>query len=240
MFESILHIRPEWATQDEYLELIFCLLEASKQYYEYSKSIISDEEFDYWFVTLKRIEELHPERIVENSPTQNLQHQASKIDAFQKATHEIPLLSLENTYNADDIGDRNDSIVRMMDKMDIKTSLYYIIEPKFDGISVELIYKEGKLVQAITRWDGYVGEDITHNVLQIQWVPKSINYTEDLHVRWEIVMPKSAFELLNTERSQQWEPLFANPRNAASGTIKQLDSSIVAQRWLICYVYDVL
>ncbi len=240
MFERVFHIQIQSATQEEYLELIFFILEASKQYYEYSKSIISDEEFDRLFLLLKDIEQAHSERIVENSPTQNLHHQASKIEAFQKASHAVPLLSLENTYNAEDIYERNDTLVRRLEKIQTLTSIWFVIEPKFDGISVELIYKEGKLAQAITRWDGYVGEDITHNALQIQWVPKNINYIEELHIRWEIVMPKSAFELLNSERSQQWEPLFANPRNAASGTIKQLDSSIVAQRWLVCYVYDIL
>lgn len=240
MFERFFHIQIESFTQQEYQELIFFILEASKSYYELSKSLISDEEFDRLYILLRKIEELHPDRIINNSPTQNLLHQASKIDSFQKAYHVIPLLSLENTYNAEDIYERNDTLVRKLEKIQTSTELWFIIEPKFDGISVELVYKGGKLVQAITRWDGYVGEDITHNVLQIQWVPKIIDYTEELHVRWEIVMPKSAFELLNNERTQQWEPLFANPRNAASGTIKQLDSSIVAQRWLVCYVYDIL
>lgn len=123
MFERVFHIQIQSVTQEEYLELIFFILEASKQYYEYSKSIISDEEFDHLFVLLKDIEQAHPERIVENSPTQNLHHQSSKIEAFQKASHAVPLLSLENTYNAEDIYERNDTLVRKLEKIQTLTSI---------------------------------------------------------------------------------------------------------------------
>ena len=123
MFERVFHIQIQSVTQEEYLELIFFILEASKQYYEFSKSLISDEEFDRLFLLLIDIEQVHPERIVENSPTQNLFHQATKIDSFQKANHKVPLLSLENTYNAEDIYERNDTIVSKLEKMQTLTTI---------------------------------------------------------------------------------------------------------------------
>lgn len=228
------------AGYSDYCSLIELIIKASNAYYNNDSSFISDTEFDTYFQLLKEYESLHPERISLDSPTQNLHHQASKIDAFTKAKHKIPLLSLENSYTSDDIIDWFDSCKRNLEKIDTSLHMTFSVEPKYDGISVELIYKEWKFVQAITRWDGIIWEDITNNALQITSIPKSIPYQEDLSVRWEIMMPKSAFEQLNIERTQKWEPLFANPRNAVSGTMKQLDSSIVAERSLICYVYDIL
>jgi DNA ligase (NAD+) len=228
-------------THSDYLNLIQIIAHHNDLYYNQSTSEISDAEYDRLFDDLKKIEALHPEWIVATSPTQWLQSQSSKQSEFRKASHRKPLLSLDNTYNAEDIQDWHESISRLLSKTwRDGNNLNFLIEPKYDGISVELIYKEGRFVQAITRGDGMTGEDITANIQVISSVPKTIPYQEELHLRGEIVMPKSAFERLNAERAKAWELLFANPRNAASGSIKQLDTAITATRGLMCYVYDIL
>ena len=227
-------------SEDQYKELVDELIYHNNLYYNESRSEITDEEYDKKFETLKSTEALHPEWIIFDSPTQQLTGQSTKQKEFQKAVHQKPLLSLENTYNAEDIRDWYESIERTLQKITKETSLSFSLEPKYDGISVELIYKQWKFVQAITRGDGIMGDDITANVMTINSVPKQIPYQEELHLRGEIVMPKSVFEKLNQERAANGEALFANPRNAASGSIKQLDTSITASRQLLCYVYDVL
>lgn len=228
-------------TQTDYLDLIDKILYYNDLYYNQSISEISDEEYDRLFGLLQEMETLHPEWIISSSPTQGLYSQLGKQSEFRKANHKKPLLSLDNTYNAEDIQDRYESIMRLLGKAGQATDMMeFLIEPKYDGISVELVYKEGKFTQAITRGDGYVGEDITANAMVIDSIPKTIPYMDELHLRGEIVMPKSAFEKLNNLKTVAWEPLFANPRNAASGSIKQLDPNITATRGLVCYVYDVL
>lgn len=226
--------------KSDYQNLIQTIQYHNNLYYNQSTSEISDMEYDRLFAELKNIETLHPEWIDPNSPAQTLQSQSIVQSEFKKAKHSTPLLSLENTYNAEDIQDRNESITRTLSKWWFSTDLQFTIEPKYDGISVELIYKNGVFHQAITRWDGIIWEDISANVRVIAWVPKTIPHTQEIHLRGEIVMPKSAFEKINAERATSWEPLFANPRNAASWSIKQLDTSVTAKRGLVCYVYDVL
>ena len=228
-------------SEEQYKELTDELIYHNDLYYNQSHTEITDEEYDNKFQLLVSTENLHPEWITPNSPSQKLVGQNSKQKEFQKAVHQKPLLSLENTYNAEDIKDWYGSIERVLQKMTEGTSsIGFSLEPKYDGISVELIYKQWKFVQAITRWDGMSGDDITANVMTINSVPKIIPYQEELHLRGEIVMPKSVFEKLNEERAKAGEALFANPRNAASGSIKQLDTSVTASRKLLCYVYDVL
>lgn len=225
----------------EYQELIQLINYHNNLYYNQSINEISDAEYDNLFAMLKDLETAHPERISPESPTQRLSNQSTKQSEFKKAEHHNPLLSLDNTYNAEDILDRHESISRMLNKTGWDThGISFLVEPKYDGISVELIYKNGQFAQAITRWDGIIWEDITANVATIASVPKTIPYLEEIHFRGEIVMPKSVFERLNVERAKNNEPLFANPRNAASGSIKQLDTSITASRWLVCYVYEIL
>lgn len=228
-------------THEQYLGLVMIIENAQDAYYNNNVSIMSDEEFDVLFQMLKNLELIHPDRIVNNSPSQNLSMQHTKNTEFVKAKHNKPMLSLDNTYNDEDVRNWNDSLVRMLWKMDNNLNeLRYIVEPKYDGIGIELIYKWGTLIQAITRWDGFEWEDVTNNAKQVYGIVWNIPYLGELHVRWEIMMPKSEFEKLNNERLKSWESLFANPRNAASGTMKQLDSAIVKQRWLVCYLYDVL
>lgn len=224
-----------------YTDLIDCLVDHNHLYYVESTSIISDKEYDDLFSYLKKIEELHPEIISSNSPTQGLIGQVS--EGFLQAKHTVKLASLENTYNAEDLNDRGDRLKKILEKDTEWTEnkdIYYTIEPKFDGLSVELIYKKGRLDQAITRGDGRVGEDITTNVKTIKNIPQKLKHPIDIAVRGEIMMPKSVWKELNKEREEDGEIPFANTRNATSGSIKLLDSKEVAKRKLACFVYDVL
>ena len=222
-----------------YLELIDCLVDHNHLYYTENKPIISDKEYDNLFDYLKKIENNHPEIISWNSPTQWLVGQVS--EWFQTAQHTTRLLSLENTYNAQDLRDWDERVRKNLEKSESKTEeLTYTLEPKFDGLSVELIYKKWIFHQAITRWDWLVGDDITSNVKTIKNIPNKLKQPIDLAVRWEIMMPKSVRKELNKEREEDWEIPFANTRNAAAWSIKLLDSWEVARRWLVCFVYDIL
>lgn len=236
-------------TLSDYYSLIDTINHYNHRYYHDAISEISDSEYDILFDTLKKYEQEHPERIVEYSPTQTLFSQSAKQTSFQKASHKKPMLSLENTYNQEDLWDRQKKIIRIIDKLNTSQDgwseeelipWWFSLEPKYDGVSVELVYDEGMLKQAITRWDGIIWEDITINARMIKWVPHSIPYQWSLTLRWEIIMPKSAFEQLNQKRSTNGEELFANTRNAAAGSIKQLDPAITAERGLLCYVYEIV
>ncbi|MFA6255624.1 MAG: NAD-dependent DNA ligase LigA [Candidatus Absconditabacterales bacterium] len=361
---------------DFYIQLIDCLVDHNHQYYIENKPIISDKEYDELFDYLKKIEEVHPEIITSNSPTQGLIGQVS--EGFKQAQHESKLMSLENTYNAKDLEERDERIHKILEKNTISKNtdkdnivfgtniiletkdgkylfqkrdhntkaspgkitlfggsteknesheegiireiqeelegkidkkdlveignfashvvkdkyikIFYIsgidetkltihegesmeilsleeaekskevtdftkeviryfknsrtisyrVEPKFDGLSVELIYKKGIFTQAITRGDGLVGDDVTENVRTIKNVPKKLKLPLDIHVRGEILMPKSIWKELNKEREDEGEIPFANTRNAAAGSIKLLDPKEVAKRGLVVYIYDVL
>jgi len=229
---------------DFYIELIDCLVDHNHAYYIDTNPSISDKEYDDLFVYLKKIEESHPEIITSNSPTQGLIWQIS--EWFQQAKHTVKLISLENTYNAEDLQEWWDRLHRVLEKaLSVSQSpeslpVSYTIEPKFDGLSVELIYEKWRLKQAITRGDGRVGEDITVNAKTIKNIPQKLKHPIDIAVRGEIMMPKSVWKELNKEREEEWETPFANTRNAAAGSIKLLDSGEVARRGLVCYLYDIL
>ncbi len=245
--------------KDIYQNLIDCLTDHNHLYYIENNPILSDKEYDDLFTYLKKIEEYFPHLISSNSPTQQLIWQIS--EWFSQAKHTTPQLSLENSYNAQDLADRDEFILKHLNKSSllsswaeqsevegskndqqetIKIPYSYIIEPKFDGISVEVIYKDGYLDQAITRGDGITGDDITTNVKTIQNLPKKISTQDELHLRGEIMMPKSVRKQINTQREKNGEMPFANTRNAAAGSIKLLDSNEVAKRGLICYIYDLV
>jgi len=245
-----------------YQQFIDCLTDHNHLYYIESSPIISDKEYDDLFSYLKQIEEYFPHIISSNSPTQNLIGQIQ--EGFSQATHQTPMLSLENSYNTQDLADRDEFIAKHLtknwttaktfqpiessDPINIteqikeanKVKYSYYIEPKFDGIGVEVIYKNGQLYQAITRGDGITGDDITHNVKTIQNLPKTISHTEEIHLRGEIMMPKSVRKKINEERVKQGEQAFANTRNAAAGSIKLLDTNEAKKRELICYLYDMI
>ena len=221
-----------------YIELIDCIVDHNHLYYIENKPIISDKEYDELFDYLKKIEEHFPQIITSNSPTQSLIGQVS--EWFVQAKHETKLLSLENTYNAKDLEEWDERIHKLLQKQNPDAKISYRVEPKFDGLSVELIYKKWVFTQAITRGDWQVGDDVTENVRTIKNVPKKLKYPLDINVRWEVLMPKSVWKEINKEREEDGETPFANTRNAAAGSIKLLDPKEVTKRWLLCYVYDIL
>ncbi len=210
------------------------------QYYIKSTPTISDGQYDMLFQYIKDIETKFPNIIRSDSPTQRLIHQVQS--DFSQAHHKTPLLSLENSYNAHNLGSRNDSIKKILQKIDI-TEYSFLLEPKYDGVTLELIYQDGELKQAITRGDGYIGEDVTANIKTILAIPlllKSGKGIKTLRVRGELVMSKKALERINIERAQQGDSEFVNVRNAASWSIRQLDTSITAKRWLDFNAYEIL
>lgn len=249
--------------QETYDIFVACIKYHNELYYKKNQPIISDFEYDQLFAYLKKLENTFPQLISPHSPTQTTQRIDDKItkdqyiqdknitydkvhtiekkvNHFPPAFHKIPLLSLENTYDANDIYEWYTKLCNILEKKDVDTkNLFFSIEPKFDGVSVELIYEWGKLIQASTRWDGYVGDDITQNVCMINNI-KEISYDKRLHLRGEILLSKKEFEKLNHERKSQWLPIFANTRNAAAGSIKLLDPFEVKKRNLTVVVYDIL
>lgn len=228
----------EKEVSDFYIQLIDCLVDHNHLYYIENTSIISDKEYDELFDYLKKIEEHFPQIITSNSPTQSLIGQVN--EWFSQAKHETKLLSLENTYNAKDLEERDERIHKILVKQNPDAKVSYRVEPKFDGLSVELIYKKWIFTQAITRGDGMVGDDVTENVRTIKNIPKKLKFPLDIHVRGEILMPKSVWKEINKEREEEWEMPFANTRNAAAGSIKLLDPKEVNKRGLVIYIYDIL
>lgn len=214
-------------------------------YYNQDSSIITDWEYDKLFDLLLYFENLHPDLLSPNSPTQSIQDQFDTQTEFAKAQHDTPLLSLQKSYDEAGLLDRDESNTKTLAKLWIlwpDQNIQYLIEPKFDWVSVELIYIDGVFTQAITRWDGSIWEDITINVMTIPSIPRKLiwNHTGKKRFRWEIMMTKTEFDRINLEKASNWEALFANPRNAASWSVKQLDPNITASRNLICYIYEEL
>ncbi|MCH8518509.1 NAD-dependent DNA ligase LigA [Candidatus Gracilibacteria bacterium] len=208
----------------------------SELYYELESPIISDSEYDRLF---KKLQELEKVFGVQNKQTLQVGSQL-KVSSFAKVKHSRPMISLDNTYNAEELRDFDARVKKILDKSGSDTDVIdYIIEYKFDGLGIELIYEGGKLIQAITRGDGVEGEDVTENITTIENIPKYIEYRERLEVRGEVIMPISSFERLNTVLKNEGKKVFANPRNAASGSVRLKDTSITAQRKLIFFAYDV-
>lgn len=206
----------------------------SDYYYSNDTSLISDVEFDKLLEKLRKLEEENPEYMDINSPTQKVGSSNLKSTKFQKITHRVPMLSLSNTYNENDINDFTKRIEKLLpDKEDLK----YALEVKLDGLSISLRYEKGKLVQAVTRGDGVIGEDVTENIVEIESIPKRLESEIDIEIRGEVVLPISNFKKLNERRLEEGLDVFANPRNAAAGTLRQLDSKIIAQRGLDAYFY---
>lgn len=205
-------------------ELIKIINKANYEYYTLDKPTITDQEYDRYMQELTRLEEKNPTLKREDSPTVRVGGQI--IDSFKKVTHEIPMLSLGNVFNESEILAFDERIKKVI--KDPK----YVCELKIDGLSVSLLYKNGKLVRAATRGDGVTGEDITHNAKTIKSIPLIINKNIDIEVRGEIYMSKKSFNKLNESGEN-----FANPRNAAAGSVRQLDSSVAASRNLSCFIY---
>ena len=214
------------------------LHEHNYKYYVLSQPEISDQEFDMLMHELQELEARHPEMADPNSPTQRVGSDLNQ--NFTQVAHKYPMLSLANTYNEQDVADWYDSVKRGLDGEDFEVCC----EMKYDGLSISLTYIDGKLVRGVTRGDGVHGDDVTANVKTIRAIPlvlkEGSGYPQEFEIRGEILMPWKVFERLNAEREAAEEPLFANPRNAASGTLKSQNSKLVASRQLDSYLYYLL
>ena len=213
------------------------LHEHNHRYYVENQPTISDQEFDELMHELQRLEALHPEMYDANSPTQRV---GSDLNSeFRQVAHRYPMLSLANTYNQQEVADWYDSVRRGLEGEDFEVCC----EMKYDGLSISLTYENGRLVRGVTRGDGVNGDDVTANVRTIRSIPLVLSgddYPQEFEIRGEILMPWKVFERLNAEREKAEEPLFANPRNAASGTLKSQNSALVASRQLDAYLYYLL
>ena len=219
------------------MELRALLHEHNYNYYVKNAPTISDREFDGLLHELIELEGRHPELYDPNSPTQRVGSDLN--NEFVQVVHRYPMLSLANTYNREDVKAFYERVQGGLDgqKFDICCEL------KFDGLSISLTYEHGSLVRAVTRGDGEKGDDVTANVRTIKTIPlklKGSGYPDEFEIRGEIIMPWESFERLNAEREAREEPLFANPRNAASGTLKSKNSAVVAERELDAYLYYLL
>ena len=207
------------------------------RYYVENAPEISDQEFDALMRELQELEARHPEMHDDNSPTQRVGSDLSS--EFQQVAHRYPMLSLANTYNRQEVADWYESVSRGLHGADFEVCC----EMKYDGLSISLTYENGRLVRGVTRGDGVHGDDVTANVRTIRCIPLVLtgdDYPKDFEIRGEILMPWKVFENLNAEREKAEESLFANPRNAASGTLKSQSSALVASRRLDAYLYYIL
>ena len=206
-------------------------------YYVQNSPTLSDQEFDHLMRELQDLEAKHPEVYDPNSPTQRVGSDLST--GFTQVRHRYPMLSLANTYNEQEVASWYENVRKDLDGQPFEVCC----ELKYDGLSISLTYEEGRLVRAVTRGDGEQGDDVTANVRTIRAIPLVLpgtGYPNEFEIRGEILMPWKVFEQLNAEREKAEEPLFANPRNAASGTLKSLDPKLVAKRKLDAYLYYLL
>lgn len=207
-------------------------------YYVLNQPTISDFEFDAKMRELQELESAHPEYFDPNSPTQRVGSDLNQ--SFKQVPHKYPMLSLANTYNEGDVKDFYERVRAGLEGEDFEI----VAEMKYDGLSISLTYIDGRLTQAVTRGDGVIGDDVTANVRTIRSIPLQLKegtgYPHEFEIRGEILMPWKSFEALNAEREAREEPLFANPRNAASGTLKSQKSELVAARKLDAYLYYLL
>lgn len=204
-------------------------------YYVMNAPEITDKEFDDLMRELQDLEKEHPEYADENSPTMRVGSDLNK--NFTQVAHKYPMLSLGNTYSESEVTDFYERVKKALNE-----DFEICCELKYDGTSISLTYEDGKLVRAVTRGDGEKGDDVTDNVKTIHTIPLVLHgdYPSTFEIRGEILMPWESFEALNREREAREEPLFANPRNAASGTLKSQNSSVVAARKLDAYLYYLL
>lgn len=208
------------------------LNQASHEYYVLDKPVMSDYDYDQKLRRLEELETAHPETITPDSPTQRVGGEALK--AFSQVTHKVPLESLQDVFNFDELVSFDQRV------RGVAPDVEYVVEPKVDGLSVALEYQDGLFVRGATRGDGQVGEDVTENLCTVKSIPLRIpNAPTQLIVRGEVFMPKKVFHELNEERDRRGEALFANPRNAAAGSLRQLDPKIAASRKLDILVFNV-
>ena len=211
------------------------LNEHAHRYYVLDDPIISDHEYDTLFRELLELEKEFPEFVDENSPSKRVG--GAVLEAFSTLEHRIPMLSLANALNSEELSE----FYQRLRKATGKTDIELIGEPKLDGLGVALSYENGKFIASSTRGDGYTGENITENVKTIGQIPMNLmgeNIPTLLEVRGEVIISKAGFEKLNKQRETEGEKLFANPRNAAAGSLRQLDSRITAKRPLEIFIYS--
>ena len=224
--------------KEEILSLREELHRHNYNYYVLNAPVISDEEFDMKMHRLQDLEQMYPELDDPNSPTRRVGSDLN--NEFQTVLHKRPMLSLANTYNRQEVAEFYQRVIEGLHGAPFEICC----ELKFDGLSISLHYERGRLVRAVTRGDGVQGDDVTENVRTIRTVPLSLpvggTYPDEFEIRGEVLMPWASFDRLNSEREREGEPLFANPRNAASGTLKSKNSSVVAQRGLDAYLYYLL
>jgi len=220
--------------QERIKELTSLLQEYNYHYYVLDTSLVSDFEFDSLLKELQELEEQYPEFSSENSPTKRVGGDVTK--KFEQVVHKYPMLSLSNSYSKEDIIDFETRIKKLTNDR-----IEYVCELKYDGVAIGIQYKKGQFYRAVTRGDGTKGENVSANVKTIKSIPLSLrgDYPEDFEIRGEIFFPLENFERLNKQRAENDEPLYANPRNTASGTLKSLDSGIAAERGLDCFLYGV-
>ncbi|AEH50992.1 NAD-dependent DNA ligase LigA [Pseudothermotoga thermarum] len=204
------------------------------RYYVLADPIISDEEYDKLMQELLELERQYPELVTPDSPTQRVCEKV--LDEFKSLPHSEPMLSLDNTYDENQIREFDERVKKLLETNDVE----YVCELKIDGVAVALRYESGRFTTALSRGDGTVGDDITENVKRVRSVPLRLRKPITVEVRGEIFMPVEEFEKLNAEREEKGEPPFANPRNAAAGTLRQLDTSVVTKRNLDCFIYYVV
>ena len=206
-------------------------------YYVLDNPVLSDQEYDSLFRQLEKLEKENPQFVDPFSPTQRVGHPVNS--DLESINHTTPMLSLSNAINNEEIFDFNKRVSRWLNKEDI----FYVAEPKIDGLGVSLVYKDGQLDRALTRGDGYIGEDITHNIKTINAIPLELRNLDNipplLEIRGEIFMSKNEFLSLNSIRKENEEKLFANARNAAAGSVRQLDPKVTSQRNLSIFCYEV-
>ena len=208
------------------------LNEHNYNYYVLDRPTISDFEYDRLLRELEDLEGAHPELITPDSPTQRVGGQA--LDAFRQVVHQVPLQSLQDVFSPEELRDFDHRVREHADRVE------YLVEPKVDGLSVALEYQDGLFVRGATRGDGAVGEDVTENLRTIRSIPMRIEGAPGrLIVRGEVYMPKKTFERLNEKRELEGKPLFANPRNAAAGSLRQLNPKIAAARGLDIVLFNI-
>ena len=220
--------------KEEISKLVSLLNKYSYDYYVEDNPQISDTEYDTLYKQLEKLEKKYPELILENSPTQRVGDRV--LDEFEKIRHKVPMLSLSNTFSTEDLKDFDSRIKKLIPDNKVE----YICELKIDGLAISINYENGKLVSAATRGDGTIGEDVTENIKTIFSIPKVLKNSRSFEVRGEVYLPRKSFDLLNAEREKNNEVLFANPRNAAAGSLRQLDSKITAKRRLSTFIYSIV
>lgn len=227
------------SSQQHYLELVEQLNQYSYQYYVLDAPTISDAQYDQLYQQLIELESQHPDWITASSPSQRVGDQP--LSEFQTVRHAVPMFSLDNAFSDEALTSFVQRIdERQTDLADAMQSLSFSAEPKMDGLAINLRYQNGELVQATTRGDGQIGEDVTHNIRPIHSIPLKLfgqNWPEVVEVRGEVFMTKHAFEKLNEQQQKLGAKPFANPRNAAAGTLRQLDAKISSQRQLSFFIY---